>query len=638
MTENWSIWLFMLPPALTAWSAAAALLYVLLEIKAVPAAKCWATGFVLIGLGAFAGPSSPDGTTLQGLMALGSYGMGVLIIGIGLLCHLGHKIPRTRVIGAGVLVFGGLILVGAMTPGPDVACTIETWLTTALCVSLAVFCLVGTSARRRGGGMKFVAFALALMAARPLLPMWYGGTDMGAALVLSTLTIAPILLCLGLAVMALRDQERRAHDSDRRRRWTDDRYTLALRGSNDGVWDWDPERDSVFANERLREICGLEDGSPVMSADFAALVHPADLAAYREAVQDVMDGVQEKLNAEVRLRVSARATRGVDGGADGTRWVLVRGIPVRGSDGRVTRMAGTVTDVTERKTAERQLIDAKEEAELASRSKTEFLAHMSHELRTPLNSIIGFSDMMKSEVFGPIKNEKYEDYVGTINMAGRHLLGLISDIIDVSKVESGQTQLHDTLCDLNEIAESATRLMAERIDQAGLGFTVDIAPHLPWLRGDEIRVKQILLNLLTNAAKFTPAGGHVTLTIDTDTKGRPRVEVADTGIGISRKDIPKALSRFGRLASPFTRTTDGMGLGLTLVQLFVGLHGGEFELQSDEGRGTRVVVLFPKDRAVARPRSNPDSDPASVQDARNEAPSEPRSEAGLERRAAAAAG
>lgn len=620
MAEDPTAWLNMLPPALTAWSAAAALTYILLEIKIVTSARCWAIGFVLIGLGVLAGETSPEGTSAASLAALAAYGLGVLIIGVGLLRYLGHEIPFLPAIIGGSFFFGGLVVTGVAIEGGDYACFTEIVATTALCLALATYCLFAKPARRHGGGPKFVALALILMAARPLLDIWSGDDGARTALVIALLTVAPILLCLGLAVMVLKDQDRRVGESDRRRRWTEDRFALAMRGSNDGVWDWDLATDTVFVTPRLRDICEVRGEADPKSEDMAALIHPRDVVTYLSHVRDVLQGKTENLYCETRLRPSPETNETADmiasdGGGDRKieRWILVRGVPVRGVDGRVSRMAGTVTDVTDRKLSEHELIDARDEAELASRSKTEFLAHISHELRTPLNSIIGFSDMIKSQVFGPIQNPRYEDYVGTINMAGRHLLGLISDIIDVSKVESGQTRLEDTLCDLNDIAESALRLVTDRIDQAGLKLTTEIAPDLPWLRGDEIRVKQILLNLLTNAAKFTPSGGRVTLTIDTDDRGRPRIVVSDTGIGISRKDIPKALSRFGRLGSPMTSTTDGMGLGLTLVQMFVDLHGGDFTLESDEGAGTRVEILFPANRALARPADPQTTTPTASQ-------------------------
>lgn len=604
MAEDPSTWLTMLPPALTAWSAAAALTYVLLEIKSVSSARCWAAGFVLIGFGSLAGETSPDGTSVESLAALASYGLGVLIIGLGLLGYLGHRVRLVPAIAGGVIFFGGLAATGMAIEGGDPACLVEIGATTALCLALAGFCLFAKTARRHGGGLKFVALALTLMASRPLLDVWSGGDGTREAIVIAILTVAPITLCLGLAVMTMRDQDRRVGESDRRRRWTEDRYALAMRGSNDGVWDWDVGTDTVFVSPRLREICGMTEAADPGSDDMAALIDPRDVGLYKALLRDVLRGKTENLNCETRIRPLPRDNPSATDGEtnrEEERWILVRGLPVREADGWVARMAGTVTDVTDRKHSEQQLIDAKDEAELASRSKTEFLAHISHELRTPLNSIIGFSDMIKSQVFGPVQNPRYEDYVGTINMAGRHLLGLISDIIDVSKVESGQTRLEDTLCDLNDIAESALRLVTDRIDQAGLKLSTEIAPDLPWLRGDEIRIKQILLNLLTNASKFTPSGGQVSLVIDTDNRGRPRIVVSDTGIGISRKDIPKALSRFGRLGSPMTSTTDGMGLGLTLVQMFVDLHGGDFKLESDEGKGTRVEILFPSNRAVTRP-------------------------------------
>jgi signal transduction histidine kinase len=259
----------------------------------------------------------------------------------------------------------------------------------------------------------------------------------------------------------------------------------------------------------------------------------------------------------------------------------------------------TYADITEEKRVEADLRRAKDEAELASRSKTEFLANMSHELRTPLNAIIGFSDILMGQIFGPLGDQRYGDYARDIRDSGLHLLTLINDVLDVSKVEFGKVELIEEAVDIVAIAASCARLMRDRADTAGIRLVQDLASDLPLLQGDSRRLKQILLNLLSNAVKFTPSGGRVAIRAAAGADGF-RLIIEDTGIGIAKQDLDKAMRPFGQIDSRLARKYQGTGLGLPLARSMAELHGGRLEIDSTPGHGTVATLWLPAHRALSR--------------------------------------
>jgi signal transduction histidine kinase len=252
-------------------------------------------------------------------------------------------------------------------------------------------------------------------------------------------------------------------------------------------------------------------------------------------------------------------------------------------------MTGTCQDVTEDKAAEQALLRAKQAAETANRAKSSFLATMSHELRTPLNAVIGFAQLLEQQRFGPIGDEKYREYIGHIRESGEHLLAMINDILDLSRVESGHSPLNESAIDLDDLVRRTVALMEAKARDGGLRLEIDLPDHLPRLRGDERAIKQILLNLLANAVKFTPAGGDIRVAVGR-VEDTLELSVRDNGIGIAPADHGRVFEPFVQVDSELNRRFEGTGLGLPLVRSLVEQHGGRIFLESAPGEGTCVKV------------------------------------------------
>jgi signal transduction histidine kinase/CheY-like chemotaxis protein len=255
---------------------------------------------------------------------------------------------------------------------------------------------------------------------------------------------------------------------------------------------------------------------------------------------------------------------------------------------------------------------AKDAAEAASLSKTGFLASMSHELRTPLNAVIGFSEMMIGEAFGPLGHDRYRGYVKDIHDSGWHLLAIINDILDVAKAESGKFELDEDVFDCREIISEAAIMLRPRIREAGLTLETELPDQMPQLRADRRRTKQILLNLIDNAVKFTPPGGRVSIAASCEPTRGLTVAVHDTGIGIAKENLKKVLQPFVQVTGSARRAREGTGLGLPLVRVMMERHGGTLELDSEVGKRTTARIIFPPHRLVAGEPQDP-SRPVAVQ-------------------------
>lgn len=354
-----------------------------------------------------------------------------------------------------------------------------------------------------------------------------------------------------------------------------------------GGWIWEIGPNNLQWSDEAYRLFGLEPQSIKMTYPvFLSFVHPDDRELVETTVAGALrDGSLYKVEHRIVL-------------PDGTiRFVLEQAEIEYDTDGTPIRMRGTVFDTTAINRAAEELRAARNRAECANRAKSQFLANMSHELRTPLNAIIGFSELMAGDLLGPMTVEQYKSYAQDINDSGNHLLSIVNDILDLSRIEAGAAGLDESEIDIEEIFASCTKTVKGRADQTRVALSQEVPAGLPMLHGDKRLVTQILLNLLSNAIKFTPPGGRVALRAAHDDNGAILFSVEDTGIGIAHENLKRVTEPFMQAESHLSRSYEGVGLGLALTKQFVELHGGELRIESEEGQGTCVHVGFPRERS-----------------------------------------
>jgi PAS domain S-box-containing protein len=275
--------------------------------------------------------------------------------------------------------------------------------------------------------------------------------------------------------------------------------------------------------------------------------------------------------------------------------VMVTSSMMELKNGRAFRIT-TVTDVTALKQIESDLRIAKDEADKANRAKSAFLANMSHELRTPLNAIIGFSEMMLNATLGKIENENYLEYLGDIKFSARHLLQIINDVLDMSKIEAGKMPLDEEVIDLPALLDSVKRLLRSNADEKDVAINLTYQDDMPALRGDERLLRQVFLNLISNAVKFSDKGGKVDINIHQEDGFIVKIE--DEGIGIAENRLAEVIEPFGQVIDPKLNKGQGTGLGLPIAKAMMDMHGGTLEIQSQSGQGTLVTCHFPETRVI----------------------------------------
>jgi signal transduction histidine kinase len=327
-----------------------------------------------------------------------------------------------------------------------------------------------------------------------------------------------------------------------------------------------------------------------------------DLVKEGTVIGDLKDPDWRRHAADLSLRLPFRNFIYSLRGENGEIFTLsVSGVPIFHQAGNFTGYRGIASDITAAQRTECELREAKEAAEMANRTKSEFLAGMSHELRTPLNAILGFSEMMTSETFGPLGHAKYLDYTRDIHRSGTHLLALINDVLDMSKIEAGRFELDESAVSLAEVVESCLAMVKWRAEKNAVELSARPPAGLPHVVADERAVRQVMLNLLTNAVKFTPRGGRVRITGEIDEAGDIVVTVSDTGVGIAEEALAHIFEPFQQGAAHVARQQEGSGLGLAISRKLMELHGGSLLIESEVGAGTSATARFPASRVVSIP-------------------------------------
>ncbi len=368
-------------------------------------------------------------------------------------------------------------------------------------------------------------------------------------------------------------------------------------------WTWEVDADGAitYVSERVTEDLGLVPGALVgrRFADIGKFVQDAPCRGERAA---------KPAGGPPDWRTPFRDLPFETANADGkTHRLLVSGVPIFEPETWAFEGAcGTARDTTELRASHEikaYLEEANRLLREASDAKSAFLANMSHELRTPLNAILGFSHILGAETFGPLGDPRYLEYARDIQIPSEHLVGLVNDVLDLSAIEAGQLDLFETEVDLATAIDTAIDMVRQAAAEKSLNVKTEVAPDLSPVTADERSMRQVLLNLVWNAIKFTPAGGRVTVAAKIGTDGDLVLRVADTGIGIPARDLDLVLKPFGRRAPTMTSGGDhGIGLGLAITKSLVEKHGGTIRIDSVEGQGTDVEVSLPKDR-VCRTRA-----------------------------------
>ncbi|WP_417513404.1 ATP-binding protein [Minwuia sp.] len=456
--------------------------------------------------------------------------------------------------------------------------------------AIALTVPLGMLIARYGGGLKTVRSAAlgGLLLAAVTIP-WFlavSGIGPGLQMIQSYGPVYLIFYLVGAIVLSsILMVDHRRRESERRLFESETKLRDVLDVSTDWFWEVDADLRFTFFSESCRRVFS-RDPSAYLGKRRSEIALPEQRAAvleYEAMLQrrePFADFTYAMLRADGRIR-----------------YVSVCGKPVYDADGNFAGYRGSGREVTDVVLAKQELEAALNDAEAANKAKSRFLSQMSHELRTPLNAVIGFADLIRNEVRGPVGNPGYRQDATDIYESGHHLLGLINDILDLAKVEAGMLVLDRQDHDVTRIVDSSVRMMRQRAQEAGISVTV--ASHVDDATGrvDQRAAKQIVLNLLTNAIKFTERGGVIAIAVEEAAAGMLQIKISDTGCGIAPDEMEKVFRPFEQAENTRTRAIEGTGLGLPICNALAEAHGGTLRLESRLGQGTTVRVTLPRARA-----------------------------------------
>ncbi len=504
------------------------------------------------------------------------------------------------------LAFTGLVTTAAFTTG-GLTSFAAIWLVlvpmeAALSGSRRVVALVSLVALGAAG------FLLLMGALDPQAPTLAPAASLPAVLGI----VSALLYAMGLAL----GSQPQARASDRLDHAAEGRHRLLARNMTDVVTRVGRNGHVLFVSPAAEPLLGAELRA-LHGRGLFDRVHVADRPAYLTALSDAAS-LRESRTVELRIRRDSIAP----GAGGGFMWIEMRCWPLEGAAqpdaGGETEVVAVMRDITARKDEEHAIEDARAEAEQANVAKSRFLATMSHELRTPLNAIIGFSEMLREEGALMIDAKQRHDYAQLINESGHHLLSVVNGILDMSKIESGNFEIMPEPVATGPVITECCELLALRARQAGIDIVVRLADELPAIVADKRALLQIMLNLLSNAIRFTDRGGQVTVRAAAESGHNAGddcahdigceaahivITVEDTGVGIRAEDLPRVGEPFFQARSSYDRRHDGTGLGVSIVKGLLALHGGWMEIESRVGEGTRVIVHLPFDCEGARRNS-----------------------------------
>ena len=378
------------------------------------------------------------------------------------------------------------------------------------------------------------------------------------------------------------------------------------------------ERAREVSEQRLADaIDSLQEGFALFGPDDRLVICNDKYKSYFPLIREI---VEPGVPFDELIRRAAEQGQNIETMNDPESWVQARltahaqasgTFEHQFSDGRYvwvterkTRDGSTLStyvDITELKLREHELEYARKAAETASRAKSDFLANMSHEFRTPLNAIIGFTEVMCHQMLGPIENEQYRSYLDNIFDSSAHLLRMVNDLLDFEKIEANEIALNEEIVDITEVVASCKNMLSHRAQTSGVSLYSEMPERGPMLKVDALAMKKALINVITNAVKFTPSSGAVAITCQIVESGDVVIRVIDTGIGISEDDLDRIMIPFVQVGAK--SIVEGTGLGLSITKSLVELHGGTLAIASEQGRGTTVSITIPKSRIAANPET-----------------------------------